>query len=565
MDWSWNYSALPDASQIKWSESRDVVEVPGGAEWKIRKLEEEYPEYCWKYCGTFPLAQYHFKMASGDNCRDVPRLPMFYATIPHHVSPFELSIQPKFLEKARRSLLLQMAEEYDQNITQNFTDSQMFTPVACACYVNSKWCRGRINKLCGNSCVLVELVDYGTEVFVNPSELRPLLRKFGRMPPLALKCRLKDVYINDLNTSKVEEFHRIIEDCKGVVRVELLTASEPFLINIFHPTLEDENLGQMFYRAAENEGHEQAKQRRWADHLRRENCEDDECFEISEDYGVHNEQNSEPLYITRFERSPKSNHAGFGQLIVGHVENSRLIYLHTEWMLRRRDEIERSFGAKWSELLTLPAAWMEVDAVCAIRVEDSFHRASISNISSDVLELFLVDYGRFIEVNRAAADLRALPYTNLFAEAPLIVVTSVDNKSTFPHVSFTSALKQFLPPGTRVQFQRDMKYKRVPERGRITLANTSVDVVCHVSKTLRETRINVECREVVPFQGNMFFQEHLHSDTSYTYRLHCPTPLHSFVENWRLHHCEAEDSYDVMVLRLLLENANNFVTIKFQL
>ncbi|WKY06788.1 hypothetical protein Q1695_006739 [Nippostrongylus brasiliensis] len=283
MDWSWNYSALPDASQIKWSESRDVVEVPGGAEWKIRKLEEEYPEYCWKYCGTFPLAQYHFKMASGDNCRDVPRLPMFYATIPHHVSPFELSIQPKFLEKARRSLLLQMAEEYDQNITQNFTDSQMFTPVACACYVNSKWCRGRINKLCGNSCVLVELVDYGTEVFVNPSELRPLLRKFGRMPPLALKCRLKDVYINDLNTSKVEEFHRIIEDCKGVVRVELLTASEPFLINIFHPTLEDENLGQMFYRAAENEGHEQAKQRRWADHLRRENCEDDECFEISEE------------------------------------------------------------------------------------------------------------------------------------------------------------------------------------------------------------------------------------------------------------------------------------------
>lgn len=104
--------------------------------------------------------------------------------------------------------------------------------------------------------VLVELIDSGTEVFTTPANLRPLLKKFGRIPPMALRCRVKgsfsklrfstfssifytylyvsvsDVSINDLNTEKIEAFRKIVVDCRGVVRVELLTTCEPFLVSL---------------------------------------------------------------------------------------------------------------------------------------------------------------------------------------------------------------------------------------------------------------------------------------------------------------------------------------------
>uniref|UniRef100_A0A183F5E5 Tudor domain-containing protein n=1 Tax=Heligmosomoides polygyrus TaxID=6339 RepID=A0A183F5E5_HELPZ len=73
--------------------------------------------------------------------------------------------------------------------------------------------------------VLVELIDSGTEVFTTPANLRPLLKKFGRIPPMALRCRVKGS-INDLNTEKIEAFRKIVVDCRGVVRVELLTTCE---------------------------------------------------------------------------------------------------------------------------------------------------------------------------------------------------------------------------------------------------------------------------------------------------------------------------------------------------
>ncbi|PIO66311.1 hypothetical protein TELCIR_11981 [Teladorsagia circumcincta] len=101
MDWSWNYNALrANSKEIKWSDCREIVEVPGGEEWKIRRLEESSPEYCWKYCGTSPLAQYHFEMALK---------------------------QPRFLEKARRNLSEHMAAEYCRADAPSFSEDHSLT------------------------------------------------------------------------------------------------------------------------------------------------------------------------------------------------------------------------------------------------------------------------------------------------------------------------------------------------------------------------------------------------------------------------------------------------------
>ncbi|VDO35326.1 unnamed protein product, partial [Haemonchus placei] len=191
---------------------------------------------------------------------------------------------------------------------------------------------------------LVELVDYGTEVFSDLLSVRPLLAKFGRIPPMALKCRIKDVYINDLNAKKLEDFHKIIEECKGLVRVQLLTVTEPFMINIFHPTLEGENIGELFYTPTDNENHTLAKERRWIDHIRRQNCEDDDYFETNEDSEYELENATEQTYVRRFGRSQKLGCASFDELFVGYIENARLIYLQSKWMINRREAIEKSIA-----------------------------------------------------------------------------------------------------------------------------------------------------------------------------------------------------------------------------
>lgn len=51
------------------------------------------------------------------------------------------------------------------------------------------------------------------------------------------------------------------------------------------------------------------------------------------------------LYIRRLDHSPKSTHIGFDdQLYVSHLENSRLIYLQSEWMSQRRMDMEQSIA-----------------------------------------------------------------------------------------------------------------------------------------------------------------------------------------------------------------------------
>ncbi|XGW27427.1 hypothetical protein V3C99_007768 [Haemonchus contortus] len=532
MDWSWNYSALPALSGVEWSDSRELVEVPGGAEWKIRRLEQTSPEFSWKYCGSSPIVQYYFEKALRQTCDhgtgDSTDLPVFYAAIPHFVSPVELSIQPKFLEKARRDLSKQMTTAYCQTTSAtSFSKDQVFVPVACACLVRGEWCRAKITKLNGDSSVLVELVDYGTEVFSSLLNVRPLLVKFGRIPPMALKCRIKDVHVNDLNAKKLEEFHKIIKECKGLVRVQLVTVTEPFMINIFHPTLEGENIGELFYTPSENENHGRAKERRWIDHIRRQNCEDDDYFETNEESDYELESGTEQTYIRRFGRSQKPGCASFDELFVGYIENARLIYLHSKWMINRREEIEKSLADQWFDLPKLPSEWFEVNVACAVHLDGSFYRACITTILSDSIELFLIDHGRHTSMDKQLGYLRVLPSTDLFVEPPMVVVVALGNISElFPHPSCTSVLKEVLISGTQVQFHPEKRHKRIPSRGKLVVVGSGLDVEQYLWHRLHQTGVQMQCRELVPFQPDGPRHElRPPPDTKYVHRLQCPSAL----------------------------------------
>ncbi|VDP47870.1 unnamed protein product [Heligmosomoides polygyrus] len=107
----------------------------------LYELEQESPEYCWKYCGTSLIAQYHIEMAHQQGHHAYggsSQLPVFYAVIPHFVSPFELSIQPKFLEKTRQKLLLKMAGEYSGDAEFNFASHQVGSDSANILIINTE-------------------------------------------------------------------------------------------------------------------------------------------------------------------------------------------------------------------------------------------------------------------------------------------------------------------------------------------------------------------------------------------------------------------------------------------
>lgn len=90
----------------------------------------------------------------------------------------------------------------------------------------------------------------------------------------------------------MERFNAVIEDCRNLVQVELLTTAEPYLVrfasschyflliylrtvivlqvNLFHPTVVGLDIGKEFTRPMDSAQREEAKVRRWNDHVRRE-------------------------------------------------------------------------------------------------------------------------------------------------------------------------------------------------------------------------------------------------------------------------------------------------------
>lgn len=70
--------------------------------------------------------------------------------------------------------------------------------------------------------------------------------------------------MNDLTVEKVNAFQNLIKSCGDVVRVELADVSSiPFLVNLYHPTVQGSNLGKLFYRYKEHAEHKAAREKRW--------------------------------------------------------------------------------------------------------------------------------------------------------------------------------------------------------------------------------------------------------------------------------------------------------------
>ncbi|EFO21987.2 hypothetical protein LOAG_06503 [Loa loa] len=101
--------------EVEWSDCRDLVEVPGDPEWKLRYMAEAFPQYCWKYAEAQMIAHYHYNVATTSN---VPAMqpdatcPIFYAHLPNSFSPYDFSIQPKSLDRAREQLYRQIQAVY---------------------------------------------------------------------------------------------------------------------------------------------------------------------------------------------------------------------------------------------------------------------------------------------------------------------------------------------------------------------------------------------------------------------------------------------------------------------
>ncbi|KAM3722145.1 Norreticuline-7-O-methyltransferase [Dirofilaria immitis] len=101
--------------EVKWSECRDLVEVAGGPEWKLRYMAEAFPQYCWKYAESQMIAHYHYNVATTANApaeQSTATLSVFYAHLPNSFSPYDFSIQPKSFDRARKQLYRQIQAVY---------------------------------------------------------------------------------------------------------------------------------------------------------------------------------------------------------------------------------------------------------------------------------------------------------------------------------------------------------------------------------------------------------------------------------------------------------------------
>ncbi|CAB3398808.1 unnamed protein product [Caenorhabditis bovis] len=511
---------------------REIVEVPGGPEWRIRRLQEFYSEYCWKYAGCSVIANYQFNRLKNQRDDDVDfHRKLFYAKVSHFMSPVEISLQPKYLSSARKRIMLLMNEYYRRNPDETMSKDQVFPQAACAVEERGVWHRGLIVQVSGSSHIVVELIDIGTEILVSRDRLKPLRREFGRAPPLCLKCRVDGITINDLETKDLIEFKNIVESCNALFRVQLKSVDEPFLIDIFHPTISHLNVCQRFLAPPEDLGKLERLQRSWIAHINKmENyVEDDEDDYWNHKWAKSNESGDNEIltkieYIQRLDKCQRAPRYETDELVVAHIENAQLIYLQYTWQVEKRKRIVNLLKERWKQLHRLPDALFAIDQCCAIRLHSGqFRRCVITDVGERAFECLLIDFGVHVELDIARKrDLRLLPNETLLNEEPMVTIVSLAGAhlSILPHHSETLALRQLLKIGARVNFHWDKKSKMTPMRGLIFSTPSAKNIRAMLTKRLSESRQNLKCRELTPYTRHQHHQSH-QINSRFVYRDHC--------------------------------------------
>ncbi|KAF1755021.1 hypothetical protein GCK72_021588 [Caenorhabditis remanei] len=491
---------------------REIVEVPGGSEWRIRKLQEDFDGFCWKYAGASVIVNYHFRRLQTSTTPEDENLKMFYAKVSHFMSPVEISLQPKYLTSARKSIMNQLNAAYQSALSRpdGFQEDQIFVPVACAVQELGIWYRGRISQISGKEHVVVELVDFGTQILVPRHHILPLLRRFGRAPPLCLKCKTDGLSINDLEIKDLHDFKDIVSECNALFRVEIKSMDEPFLIDLYHPTISGLNVCERFLPPPEDTAKLDRIERSWDAHCKKmnEEVEDDEDFE--EEHGdyfpspicpkspglqIPREISPRVKYISRLPKCPRAPRFQQDTLHVEHIENSQLIYLQYPYQIEKRAELDEFLCVTWPRLPRIPLEMRKEGQVIAIR--NPRFNAVRRGIIIDESTVLLVDYGRFVKCPKKS-DLRLMPAVGFVLEEPMLTIISLTrgvNMHT-PHHSETLFLRQKLPRGTPIYFKWDKKSKATPLRGKLTKKGQKEAMNDQMVKNLKSRKIDGTCRQL---------------------------------------------------------------------
>ncbi|VBB28851.1 unnamed protein product [Acanthocheilonema viteae] len=376
----------------------------------------------------------------------------------------------------------------------------------CAVLVNNlKWSRAKILKFSKGNGVIIDLVDIGNDNIAKIENVRPLLKHFGRLPPLAFRCRMKDVDMNDLTVEKVNTFQNLIKSCGNIVRVELADVSSiPFLVNLYHPTVQGVNLGKLFYRCKEHIEHKAARERRWNKKLARMNDDfSNDCSseESSEDKYL------QPTHVLHLERLQKP--ITDEPLYISHIENSRFIYLHSEYHKKTIKKLEKHLLIKWSELKIIPEKWLIPALACAYADSLACNpcRVIVAEVGEQMVWLRSVDHGwkkNLSKIDCLSGSLRLL--TREFSETPLTYLCCLPTSMQYhPHRSETDILRNILPTGTIVNIRRFPCKRSLPYRVDMFLEND--ESVTDILEHLRiKKRIIHPCFDLIPYKPSLCTQ-----------------------------------------------------------
>ncbi|CAD31822.2 Tudor domain-containing protein [Caenorhabditis elegans] len=486
---------------------REIIEVPGGAEWKIRNLQETAPEFSWKYPGSSVIVNYHFKRLQNlDSPIFDENEKMFYGKVSHFMSPVEISLQPKYLSTARKSIMEQLNATYQSTQVAEFQEDQIFVPVACAVQELGIWYRGRIAQISGEAHVVVELIDFGTQILVPRHKVLPLTRRFGRAPPLCLKCRVAGLSINDLEIKDLHDFKNIIEECQALFRVEIKSVDEPHLIDLYHPTIAGRNVCQQFFRRPEDVAKLDRIERSWETHCKKMNEEFDDDEDFEEEHGdgdyfptsiqkPHLPEIPRQQYIKRLPKCQRAPRFEQDLLLIEHIENSQLVYLQYPWQREKRQELDKALHDAWHTLPSVPKDLRTENQLVAISNRRLRGGMVCRGVICEDDTVLLVDYGRYVRCP-TNGDFRLLPAHGLFMEEPMVTVISLVRGVNLhnPHHSETQFLHQKLPRGAHVHFRWDKKSKTTPLRGK--LISNGACLNDQMVKFLESQKIDGHCRQL---------------------------------------------------------------------
>ncbi|CAI4224985.1 unnamed protein product [Auanema sp. JU1783] len=468
----------------------DVIEMKNDPNWKLQRLKDELSQMCWQYTKSEALIRNYNGEKYGTN--------IVWAHIVQFVTPIDMRVRPIFATRIYHKLLIKLEDFARNNTLQFFERDQLIESVPCLAYANHRFFRGKIVRVSNKESVEVENVDNGGRFLLAKEKLRPLPMKFGRIPPLSLKCFLngtklflkfkkfhsKDAGACVLDPKKVMLFRKQISDGNDLVRIEFCSNEEPFRVkfrrvrlllslclqvNVLHPTILNNNLAEIFSQRAFKVGEEMC-----TSETRREPEEDK--------YGT-------TLKFKKFLRLPRRSL----EYYVSHIENAQEIFLKTETMKRSTMKIENFINLHWDAFDEYDTIKRE-RAVLIRTCSETYHRASMNPQSS----FLLIDHGKTLPPG-VVMQIRNIPSNWLLSAAPGVYKALLTGRSKYPpHYSETKILRELLPTGVKVYF--NCSTRDSASEGNLESENYK-DLISTLDERLLEARINPSCLEVLPYNN----------------------------------------------------------------